>query len=358
MKKKEANFQLVKMIAMLMIVSHHIVSKNAFNIDTEIVGITVNKIALQVMGNNAFIGNNLFFLVSAWFLSSKREETVNTQYSIRSCFRIERTVLFYSYAMCVIMLIFRGGVSKSILLQSVFPVTTGMWWYPTTYMIFLMIWPFYHQALLRFSDEDLKKYVLIAFFIWSISTLIPFANAGSSALIAFLMLYAIVMLIKRLTISFQNHKKLYCSFIVIPYMLAVLSIIALDLLGARIAAAEQYSCYFMRGNYRPVSMMVSIGLFMWGTTWKVKANKMIDWLADATFGIYLFHMYPPVMKILFERIFLIQDVIDKPYAVLWLVVITMVIMLLGGLIYTLRKAMFDVCNLLLSRIHVRNSQGI
>lgn len=109
MKKKEANFQLVKMIAMLMIVSHHIVSKNAFNIDTEIVGITVNKIALQVMGNNAFIGNNLFFLVSAWFLSSKREETVNTQYSIRSCFRIERTVLFYSYAMCVIMLIFRGG---------------------------------------------------------------------------------------------------------------------------------------------------------------------------------------------------------------------------------------------------------
>ena len=83
MKKKEANFQLVKMIAMLMIVSHHIVSKNAFNIDTEIVGITVNKIALQVMGNNAFIGNNLFFLVSAWFLSSKREETFNTQYSIR-----------------------------------------------------------------------------------------------------------------------------------------------------------------------------------------------------------------------------------------------------------------------------------
>ena len=256
------------------------------------------------------------------------------------------------------MLIFRGGVCKSILLQSVFPVTTGMWWYPTTYMIFLMIWPFYHQALLRFSDEDLKKYVLIAFFIWSISTLIPFANAGSSALIAFLMLYAIVMLIKRLTISFQNHKKLYCSFIVIPYMLAVLSIIALDLLGARIAAAEQYSCYFMRGNYRPVSMMVSIGLFMWGTTWKVKANKMIDWLADATFGIYLFHMYPPVMKILFERIFLIQDVIDKPYAVLWLVVITMVIFLLGVLIDTLRKALFDVCNLLLSRIHVRNSQGI
>lgn len=109
MKKKEANFQFVKIIAMLMIISHHIVSKNAFNIDTEVVGIMVNKIALQVMGNNAFIGNNLFFLVSAWFLSSKKEEAVNTQYSLSSCLRIEKTVLFYSYAMCVIMLIFMGG---------------------------------------------------------------------------------------------------------------------------------------------------------------------------------------------------------------------------------------------------------
>ena len=353
MKKKEANFQFVKIIAMLMIISHHIVSKNAFNIDTEVVGIMVNKIALQVMGNNAFIGNNLFFLVSAWFLSSKKEEAVNTQYSLSSCLRIEKTVLFYSYAMCAIMLIFMGGVSKSILLKSIFPVTTGMWWYPTTYMIFLMIWPFYHQALFRFSDEDLKKFVLIAFSIWSISTLIPFANAGSSNLIAFLMLYAIVILIRRQDISFQSYSKMYCVFIVIPYMLAVLSIIVLDLLGTRIDVAAQYSCYFMRGNFRPVSMIVSIGLFMWASTWKLRPNKTIDWLADATFGIYLFHMYPPVMKILFEKIFVIQDVIDKPYAVLWLIVITMVIFSLGVMIDTLRKALFNVCNLLLRRFKSR-----
>ena len=64
------------------------------------------------------------------------------------------------------------------------------------------------------------------------------------------------------------------------------------------------------------------------------------------------------MKILFERIFLIQDVIDKPYAVLWLIVITMVIFLLGLLIDTLRKALFNVCNLLLSWIQVRNSRGV
>lgn len=316
MKNKEANFQILKIAAMLMIVSHHLVAKNVFNIDTQVIGITGNKLALQVLGNNAFIGNNLFFLVSAWFLSSKKEDAINTQYSIRSCLRIEKTVLFYSYVMCITMFFFRGGVNKSTLLQSIFPTITGMWWYPTTYMIFLMIWPFYHHALLRFSIEDLKRYVLIIFSIWSLSTLIPFANLGANNLLAFLMLYAAVVLIKRLKIVFDNYRKVFLGFMLIPYALAVLSMIALDLLGKRIPAAAEYSCYFMRGNYRPVSMMVSIGLFMWGTSWQVRTNRVIDYLADATFGVYLFHMYPPIMKILFEQIFLIQNVIDKPFAVL------------------------------------------
>ena len=95
MKNKEANFEILKIAAMLMIVSHHLVAKNAFNIDTQVIGITGNKLALQILGNNAFIGNNLFFLVSAWFLSKKPDEKVDLNYSARSCWKIEKTVLFY-----------------------------------------------------------------------------------------------------------------------------------------------------------------------------------------------------------------------------------------------------------------------
>ena len=49
MKNKEANFQILKIAAMLMIVSHHLVAKNAFNIDTQVIGITGNKLALQIL---------------------------------------------------------------------------------------------------------------------------------------------------------------------------------------------------------------------------------------------------------------------------------------------------------------------
>ena len=113
MKNKEANFQILKIAAMLMIVSHHLVAKNVFNIDTQVIGITGNKLALQVLGNNAFIGNNLFFLVSAWFLSKKSDEKVDLSYSARSCWKIEKTVLFYELSMCIGAFIF-GGAEQNI----------------------------------------------------------------------------------------------------------------------------------------------------------------------------------------------------------------------------------------------------
>lgn len=359
MVKKQSNFQLLKIVAMLMIVAHHLVSKNAFNVDTEIVGLTANKLLLQILGNNAFIGNNLFFLISAWFLSSKAEDSINIKYSFSSCVRLERIVLFYSISLLCLSLIFnRGGVSLILVLKSIFPTLFGLWWYPTTYIVFLLMWPFYHKGLKTLDDDNLKKCIVVMFGVWSVSTLIPYVDLGSNNFCAFLMLYAAVAYIKRKRITYSNYKKQCVGVIIIPYLLAALSIIVLDVLGIRLNAAATYSCYYIRGNFRPVSMLVSIGLFMWGTTWKLKPNKIIDWLADATFGIYLFHMYPPVMKILFERDFLIRDVIDKPYAVLWLIVITMVIFLLGLLIDTLRKALFNVCSLLLSRIQARNSRGV
>ena len=115
MVKKQSNFQPLKILAMLMIVSHHLVSKNAFNVDTEIVGLTTNKLLLQILGNNAFIGNNLFFLISAWFLSSKAEDSINLKYLFSSCVRLERIVLFYSISLLCLSLIFnrRGKLNIS-----------------------------------------------------------------------------------------------------------------------------------------------------------------------------------------------------------------------------------------------------
>ena len=350
MKEKESGFQLLKIFSMLIIVLHHFVEKNAFNIDTDIIGITGNKLILQVIGNNAFIGNNLFFLISAWFLSSKDESQTNLTYSIKSIWRIEKIVLFYSLGLYMVTKIIGGGQNLFLLMNSILPTLMGLWWYPTTYSVFLLIWPFYHKGLCSFTKEELKKCIAVMLAVWSVSTLIPYTNLGASNFTAFLTLYAIVVYIRRQNITYDENKKKVRQLVMIPYAFSVLSIGALDLLGKKIPTAALYSCYYIRGNFRLVSMLVSIGIFLWSTSWNMKRNKVINYIADLTFGIYLIHMYPPVMEWLFKQVFNLSRYINTEWAVPYVLGGTTIVFIGAGIIEAIRMCLFNMMKSKISKL--------
>lgn len=106
--KKDSRFELLKIIAMLMIVCHHFITKNAYNVDTQIVGFSASKLFLQLIGNHAFIGNNLFFMTSAWFLSVK-SETIDWYITSKRIWRLEKIMLFYSIGIPVVFCLLIGG---------------------------------------------------------------------------------------------------------------------------------------------------------------------------------------------------------------------------------------------------------
>lgn len=80
-----------------------------------------------------------------------------------------------------------------------------------------------------FSVDVLEQFTTVMLVIWSVSTIVPFANWGANNLLAFLMLYSIVILIKRMGITYETH-------VLIPYIVAVISIIVLDLVGKKISS--------------------------------------------------------------------------------------------------------------------------
>lgn len=97
---------------MFAIVLHHLVAKNSINIDIDIYGLTFNKLVLQTIGNLAFVANNLFFLISAYHLSSKKPEL---NYAFKSVVRMGQSVWFYGYFFGFALLI--GGGSLVLLLN-------------------------------------------------------------------------------------------------------------------------------------------------------------------------------------------------------------------------------------------------
>lgn len=92
---RDSKFEYLKIVSMLMIVCHHLIAKNACNVDIEIIGLSATKLALQFIGNNAFIANNLFFMVSAWFLSDYTVD-LHPGRTWKRVWKLEKVMLFYS----------------------------------------------------------------------------------------------------------------------------------------------------------------------------------------------------------------------------------------------------------------------
>ena len=320
--ERQSNFELLKICAMIMIVAHHFVAKNALNVDTDIIGITTNKLFLQFIGNHAFIGNNLFFMCSAWFLVNKDGEVSSyPQRQLRHIWTMEKAMLFYSLCSWLVFRFFikSDEATNSLLFKSVFPLSTNLWWYPTCYAAFLLIQPFYHKGLSALGEKSLNKLLLTFFVIWSISTIIPFFDYGSSNFLCFIVLYAVIYKIKNYGSKIFNDRGKCRKIIIYGYAISAISIVCLDLLGTHVRMLGEYACYFIRGNYRFLPMIISIAIFSLCIHWKIR-SKTINYIASLTFGVYLIHMYPITMGYLFGNkgsVFDMSVISTKTYLPLW-----------------------------------------
>ena len=98
MAKRQSNFELLRIVAMLMIVFHHFAYHGAFNYDSTSISISYFWYSLIIMGGK--IGVNIFILISAYFL------ILSSGINFKKIFKIIGQVLFYS----ILFLTPRGGI--------------------------------------------------------------------------------------------------------------------------------------------------------------------------------------------------------------------------------------------------------
>ena len=335
-KRKASQFELLKIVAMLMIVSHHLVTKNAFNVDTDMVGLDPSRVFLQLIGNHAFVGNNLFFMVSAWFLST-HVETFNLHTTIKRVWNIDKVMLFYSIGIPVASALLLGG-GRILNVSMIAPISCGIWWYPTSYAIFLIFFPFLQQGLNALNEKEVRNLALVMFTIWTLPTIIPIKlqlAAGNTT--CFFMLYVVIYYIRRFTPMWADNPKVYKSLCLGGYALAFLSILILDVVGLKVKSISDYACYYIRGDWRLMPVIISLGLFLWCTHWKMGYNKVINWMGGLTFAAYLIHFHPLMIDFLFVETFPLTEFIGKPLLPVYTIGVTIVIYIGCILIDQIRK---------------------
>lgn len=123
--RRSSGIELLRIIAMYAILSHHFVMHNGFSIEQLPPSFT-RYFLIAFMAGWGKVGVVVFFTISVWFLVGKQQ-------SIRSSFYrvwiLERELLFYIILLTAFYSIFdREDISAKSILTGFLPILTNKWW--------------------------------------------------------------------------------------------------------------------------------------------------------------------------------------------------------------------------------------
>lgn len=277
--KRESNIELLRIIAMMMVLLVHC---NYFSLGPvnpeDIAAAPLDSFVKAFAEQMCTICVNLFILISGWF-------KIKVSFKGLASFLFQ--VLFYN-----ILIICTFNCTGNPISPNLIIVTLHNYWFVPAYLILYAISP----VLNAFIDNGTSKQyltVIILFFLWEFffgwATTIAtdadsaFFNAGYSA-ISFIGLYLLAGFLRkhcpwRFNIKAKSTILLYLLFSIIP---------------AAIFIATKKN--LQNTSYcSPFVIAASVSFFL--TFEKIKfSNSFINSLGKSAFAIYLIHMHPAVIE--------------------------------------------------------------
>jgi len=158
--KRWSNFELLRIVAMLMIISYHYaVHGYADYIDNVRFS---QRVYLEMFSMFGKIGVNLFVLVTGYF-------GIENNNNIARIIKLECQTLFFSVYPVIILGVLKlyRGTLKNIV-KACFPVIFNEYWFITAFVILLLFKPWLNKLLNSLSKKEYKNLLLLMFVIWCV----------------------------------------------------------------------------------------------------------------------------------------------------------------------------------------------
>lgn len=303
---RESRLELLRIIAMIMIVGYHYTlhGSNFFNLE-----ININKLILNLFIINGKIGVNLFIMISAYYL-------LRTKVTLEKVINLILKVKIYSIIFLIIFL-YLDEVSLVNLIGSIFPVLYSFYWFISAYLIFYITSPLLNKFFISFEKDLVKKTIIVSIIIFSIFSHLFKAFLFYSVIIWFFNLYMIVYYISNY-IDVQKisiNKLKIISFI--SFFLIYLSILIFDILGKYSIVFKSNIIYFTLENSILV-LVFSISFFLIFLKLPPIKSKVINYVAKAILGIYLIHDNRLFRSLLYYKILDNSKYINENWLILLL----------------------------------------
>ena len=341
-KKRQVNFELLRVVAMLMIITLHYLSKGNVEVKLSVDGSLYNH-AVWLIGAFCNAAVNAYVLISGYFL-------VEAKWNPKKLLSLLLQVLFYSILIPVILLLF--GMAPVTdwnaydWMNAILPIQTEHYWFATAYVVLYMLAPLLAAGIKNLSKKQLQITIglLLLFFCIpkSINPVLIATDHYGYDYGWFICLFLIAGYIRLYGLSFFKNEKrsviLYVIFVIANFGVCAL----MGLICRRTGKLEYYMDMTYSYNYILV-VLSSIALFYIFMYIKIpdgKLAKCIGWLAPCTFGVYLLHENLAV-RLQWPGWLGIESVKGTPLIFAHLIISILIVFIVGVMVDRVRITIFD-----------------
>lgn len=289
--KRNSAIELLRIIAMIMIVFSHFASHGGFSF----LAWPVPRCWYNLIIMGGKIGSNIFVLITGYFLINKTQG-----FDPKKIIKLWGQVFFYSitifavvvYTKSIMYFVYNEGsidISIKDTLSALFPVSFSEWWFVTTYFVLYLIHPFINKLLHTLSKNEYQNLLIITVITLSVIPTLTNDFFVSSNLLWFIALYCIAGYIRLFGLSVKLKSKHYAVILAIAAVLTYLS--------SFIFSTPLYQ------QDRVLVLVITVCMFMVFNNLNMKYHKWINIVASTTFGVYLIHDNEYVRTFLWQTVF-------------------------------------------------------
>lgn len=289
--KRMANIELLRILAMFMVVMLHYLSKG--DLLMELTGpVTVNGYIAWGLETLSIAAVNIYMLISGFFL-------VSAEFKSRRLLDLLLQVFFYSLTI-PIFLILTGNLSLGDLtihklLYYLLPTQMIHYWFVTAYVGMYLFAPLLSAAVRTITQKQLKTIILLLLIFYSVyKSILPVRlemdNLGYDS-IWFMCVFLIAAYIRLYGISFfKNARVAFTCFFASSFAIFTLTMIIrfVFLTTGQLETLIQVAY----GYNHILNIVAAVSLFYAFYYMKFPENIISKWIciaAPGTFGVYLLH---------------------------------------------------------------------
>ena len=290
--KRQANFEILRVLAMIMVVVLHYLSHSDSLLALGVPATSV-RITGSLIESFCIVAVNVWVLISGYFLSQ-------SGFKLKRILQIICEIFFYTAAISLVMQSVNvyqvksdDTIFKSV--QYFFPIASEHYWFATSYVMMYLLSPVMNKGIQYLSRRQLKATILgLLFWFCLIKSFVPVnfpTDDFGYGLKWFMCLYLIAAYIRKYDVRIVSGALRSALLYVISCGLIFVMTLVLYLVNARSGRFDYYFSVMSHYNF-VLCLTGALGIFSLFRYMTIREGMLANLarvVAPLTFGVYLFH---------------------------------------------------------------------